>query len=133
MNITRTAGYSQLINQPTHRTKDSLSCINLIFISNPNLINSSGVEMSLFEWFHHNIVYGKIDFKNPILPPYMREVWDYENAITESVQCSVCSIDWDFLFCRKSINKKIDRFKNWVKNWAILQQNLRLWINCLNN
>ena len=124
--ITHAAGYSQLLNQPTHITKDSLFCIDLIFTSNPNLINSSGVEMSLFEKFHHNIVYGKIDFKNPIPPPYLWEVWDYENAITESVQCSVSSIDWDFLFCRKSINKKIDRVKNWVKNWAILQQNLRL-------
>ena len=61
--ITHAAEYSQLINQPTHITKDFLSCIDLIFISNPNLINSSGVEMSLFEKCHHNIVYGKIDFK----------------------------------------------------------------------
>ena len=49
INITRAAGYSQLINQPTHIIKDSLSCIDLIFRSNPNLIYSSGVEMSLFE------------------------------------------------------------------------------------
>ena len=47
--ITRAAGYSQLIHQPTNITKDSLSCIDLIFTSNPNLINSSGVKMSLFE------------------------------------------------------------------------------------
>ena len=65
--ITRAAGYSQLVNQPTHITKDSLSCIDLIFTSNPNLINSS-------EKCHHNIVYGRIDFKTPLAPPYMREV-----------------------------------------------------------
>ena len=57
-NITRAAGYSQQINQPTHITKDCLSCIDLIFTSNPSLINSSGVETSLFEKCHHNIVYG---------------------------------------------------------------------------
>ena len=67
------------------KLKDSLSCINLIFTSSPNLINSSGVEMSLFEKRLHNIVYGKIDFKIPISPPYMREVWDYKNASTESI------------------------------------------------
>ena len=72
--ITRAAGYSQLVNQPTHITKDSLSCIDLIFTSNPTLINSSGVEMSLFEKCHHNIVYGKIDFKTPLPSSYMREV-----------------------------------------------------------
>ena len=67
-----------------------------IFISNPNLINSSGSEMSLFEKCHHNIMYGKIDFKILIPPPYMREVWDYKNASAECIQCSVSSIDWTF-------------------------------------
>ena len=63
--ITRAAGYSQLINQPTHITKDSLPCIDLIFTSNLNLINSSGVEMSLFEKCHHNIAYGKTTSRFP--------------------------------------------------------------------
>ena len=89
-------------------TKNSLSCIDLIFTSNPNLINSSGVEISLFEKCHHNIVYGKIDFKIPIPPPYMREVWDYKNASAESIQRSVSSIDWDFSIRGKSINKNVD-------------------------
>ena len=66
--ITRAAGYSQLINRPTHNTKDTLSCIDLIFTSNPNLISSSDVEMSLFEECHHNIMYSKIDFKIPSPP-----------------------------------------------------------------
>ena len=100
--ITRGAGYNQLINQPTSITKNSLSCIDLIFTSNPNLISSSGVERSLFEKCHLNIVYGKIDFEIPIPPPYMREVWDYKNASIESIQRSISSIDWDFLFRGKS-------------------------------
>ena len=117
INITRAAGYSQLINQPTHIIKDSLSCIDLIFRSNPNLIYSSGVEMSLFEKCYHNIVYGKIDFKIPIPPPYMREVWDYKNASAESIQHYISSIDWDFLFWEKSINRKVDKeiFQGWQK------------------
>ena len=87
-----------------------------IFISNPNLINSSGSEMSLFEKCHHNIMYGKIDFKIPIPPPYMRDVWDYKNASAECIQCSVSSIDWDFLFWGKSINKKVDILNQCLKN-----------------
>ena len=114
--ITRAAVYSQLINQSKHLTKYFLSCIDLIFTSNPNLINSSGVEMSLFEKCHHNIVYGKIDFKIPILTPYMREIWDYKNASTESIQRSVSSTDWDFLFWGKSISKKVDILNECLKN-----------------
>ena len=64
--------------------------------------------MSLFEKFHHNIVYGEIDFKIPIPPPYMREVWDYKNASAKSIQRSISSIDWDFLLWVKSISKQVD-------------------------
>ena len=87
-----------------------------IFTSNPNLINSSGSEMSLFEKCHHNIIYGKIDFKILIPPPYTREVWDYKNASAECIQCSVSSIDWDFLFWGKSINEKVDILNQCLKN-----------------
>ena len=41
--ITGTAGYNQLINQPTYKTKDSLFCMDLIVTSNPNSINKSAV------------------------------------------------------------------------------------------
>ena len=83
--------------------------------------------MSLFEDCFHNIVYGKIDFKIPILPPYMREVWDYKNVSAESIQGSVPGIDRDFLFRGKSINKKVDIlhecltniFHNFVPNKVI--------------
>ena len=104
---TRVAGYSQLINRPTHKTKDSLSCIDL---------SSSGVEMSLFEKCHNDIVYDKTDFKISIPPPYMREVWDYKNATTESIQLSVSSIDWDFLFRGKYIEKKVDILNECLNN-----------------
>ena len=70
--------------------------------------------MSLFEKCHRNIVWGKIGFKIPIPPPYMREVWDYKNASAVSIQRS--SIDWDFLFWGKSINKKVDMLNECLKN-----------------
>ena len=72
--------------------------------------------MSLFEKCCHNIVYGKTNFKTPIPPPYTREVWDNKNASTEIIQRSVSSIDWDFLFRGKSINKKVDILNECLQN-----------------
>ena len=57
--LTSSAGYSQLIDQPTHITKESSSCIDLIFTSNPSFISASGVELSLYEKCHHNLIFGK--------------------------------------------------------------------------
>ena len=105
------AGYSQLIDQPTHITKESSSCIDLIFTSNPSFISASGVELSLYEKCHHNLIYGKIDFNVPLFPPYVwniREVWDYKNAKVAYIQQSVSGIDWDFNFQGKTINRKVN-------------------------
>ena len=74
--LTSSAGYSQLIDQPTHITKESSSCIDLIFTSNRSFFSASGVKLSLYEKCHHNLIYGKINFKVPLPPPYEREVWD---------------------------------------------------------
>ena len=44
--LTSSAGSSQLIDQPTHITKESSSCIDLIFTSNASFISASEVELS---------------------------------------------------------------------------------------
>ena len=54
--LTISAGYSQLTDQLTHITKESSSCMDLIFTSNPSFISASGVELSLYEKCHHNLV-----------------------------------------------------------------------------
>ena len=43
--LTSSAGYSQLIDQATHTTKESSSCIDLIFTSSSSFISASGVEL----------------------------------------------------------------------------------------
>ena len=88
------AGYCQLM--PTHMTKQYSSCIDLIFTSNPSVISASGVELSLYEKCHRNLIYGKINFNVPLPPPYIREVWDYKNAKAENIQQSVSGIDLHF-------------------------------------
>ena len=79
--ITSTSGYHQLINLPTHITNTSSSCIDLIFISNVNLIREFGIEKSLYaDSFHYSIVFGKMNLSIPLPPLYTREVWDYNKA-----------------------------------------------------
>ena len=75
---TSACDYSKLINKPTHVTKESSSCIDLIFATSPNLIRETRVELSIFEKCHHSHIYGIIDFKVPLPPSYLREVWDYK-------------------------------------------------------
>ena len=46
--LTSVCGYGQLINKPTHVTKESSSCIDLIFATSPIVIRETGVELLIF-------------------------------------------------------------------------------------
>ena len=105
--LTPSASYSQLIDQPTHITKESSSCIDIIFTSNPSFSSASGVELSLYEKCHHTLIYGKINFIVPLPQPYIREVWYYKNAKVENIQQSVSGIDWNFIFLGKTVNQRL--------------------------
>ena len=85
---TTTAGYSQLINKPTHCVNDSSSCINLIFTSYTNLVTDFGVDPTLCKTYHHNLIFEKINFNIPLPPPFYRDIWDYERVNAEMIQKS---------------------------------------------
>ena len=87
-NITKSAGYSQLINQPTHFVNKTSSCINLIFSSDLNITKNCGIEKTIHEKCHHDIIYGTWNLDVPLSPPYYREIWDYKHGNTENIQKS---------------------------------------------
>ena len=62
-----------MIDKPTHYINESSSCIDLIFSSNVNLMKNCGVEQSVYEKCHHNIIYGILNFNIPLPPPYYRD------------------------------------------------------------
>ena len=106
--LTSSASYNQLNDQPTHITKEFFSCRNLVFTSTPSFISASGVELSLYEKCHHNLIFRKINFHIPFPPPYIREVWDCKNAKVENIQQSVSGVDWNFIFKGKTVNQKVN-------------------------
>ena len=73
-NITSQFGLHQIIKEPTHILDNSSSCIDLIFISLPNLIIELGVYPSLHPNCHHQLVYAKFNLKIYYPPQYYREV-----------------------------------------------------------
>ena len=93
-NITMTSCYNQMIDKPTHFINESSSCIDLIFSSNVNLTKNCGVEQSLYEKCHPNIIYGALNFIIPLHPPYFREIWDFKSANIECIQKSINNFDW---------------------------------------
>ena len=79
--LTLLAGHNQIIDKPTHVINNSMSCIDLIFCTNQSVISNHGVDVSIFDKCHHNIIYGKINIRVPLPPTYVREVWGYKASI----------------------------------------------------
>ena len=72
---------TQVISEPTNFEPDKLpSCIDLIVTDQPNLILDSGTRASLDCYCHHQIIFGKINFKIPSPPPSERLIWHYDRA-----------------------------------------------------
>ena len=64
-------GYSKLVNLSII-TKESSTCIDLVFATSPNLIRETGVELSISEKCDHNLIYGIIDLRSL----FCHLIWD---------------------------------------------------------
>ena len=58
----------QIVNIPPHVLNNTSSCIDLIFISQPNLVMHSDVDPFLYPNCNHQIVFSKFNLKIPYLP-----------------------------------------------------------------
>ena len=51
--LTKTADYSQVINEPTHFINRIYPCLDSILFSNPDLVQDCKIEQSLYGKCHH--------------------------------------------------------------------------------
>ena len=59
--LTSQFGLNQIINEPTHITKNCSTCIDLLFTSETNLVTESGVHSLLYSNCHHQTAFAKFD------------------------------------------------------------------------
>ena len=114
--ITKQYGLHQVIKVPTHILDNSSTCIDLFFISQPNLIIESGVHPPLHPNCHDQIVYSKFNFLIHFPPPYSRGVWHYKDTNTELIKRAIDKFDWQRTFLNTSVNEKEAIFNNTFLN-----------------
>ena len=114
--LTTSYGFQQLISEPTHTLINSFSCINLIFIDQPNLITDSGTHHSLHPNCHYNITFFKINLKIPYPSPCRRLAWDFKRANISSIRKAIKMVDWQFMFLNKNTHEQVVIFKDILMN-----------------
>ena len=60
-----------------------MSCIDLMFCTNKYIISYHGVNVTIFEKCHHNIIYSKINIRVSL---YIREAWSYSKTNIENIK-----------------------------------------------
>ena len=85
-----------------------MSCIDFIFCTNQSVISNHGVDVSIFDTCHHNIIYSKINILVALPPTYVREVCDYEKANIEHIKKAISNFDWNKAFENLSVDEKVD-------------------------
>ena len=83
MILTSLPGLKQIIDKLTHTVNNSMSCIDLKFGTNQNATSKHGINVSIFDKYYHDIIFGKINIRVPLPPTYFLEVWDYSKANVE--------------------------------------------------
>ena len=109
-NITSQLGLHQIINEPTHILPNSSSCIDQIFMSQPNMIVESGIHSSFHSNLHHQIVFAKFNLKICYPPPYSREVWHFKEAKTDLIRRALNDFNWERAFSNTNVNEKVCNF-----------------------
>ena len=90
-NLTSQYELTQLLKIPTDNFENYRSWIDLIFISQPNLVVEVGFGLhpSLHENCHHQIIYSKFDLKTFYRQLYEKTVWHYQQVDTELIKRSL--------------------------------------------
>ena len=101
---------NQLIEEPTHISGNSLSCIDLIITDQLNLFVDSGVHSSLYAKSYHQIVFGVVNLSIPRPPPYKRTVWECDKANIDMINHDLSSINWYEMFVGLDVNQAVDSF-----------------------
>ena len=110
--LTSSAGHKQIIDKPTYVINNSMSCIELIFCTNQNVISNYGADVSMF---HHNIIHGKIEIRVPP-PVYVCEAWDYNKANVENIKKAVSNFNWNSAIQNLSVDEKVELLNETLLN-----------------
>ena len=95
---TSSAGYSQIIDKPTHIANNSMSYVDLIFCTKANVVSKHGVDVSIFEKYDHNITFGKTDIRLPLPLVYVQLVRDYTKANAKNIKKAISNFNCNKAF-----------------------------------
>ena len=76
----------------------------------------SGVQSSLHQNCHHQIVFARFNLKVVFPPPYEREVWHFKKANIDHIRKAINGFQWEKSFQNMNVNDMVHLFNRTIKN-----------------
>ena len=103
----------------------SLSCLDLIFASQPNLVVESGVQSSLHQHCHHQIVFARFNLKIVFPSPYEREVWHFKKANVDHIRKAINGFQWEESFQNMNVSDIVHLFNRAIKIYYVISFHMK--------
>ena len=107
---------TQIIHESKHILESSVSCIDLIFTSEENLVTNLGVHSSLHPNCHQQIVFSNSNLKIHYPPPYERLIWNYKKTNSDLIKRATKDFDLDNQFFLIDIDDQVVLFNQTIAN-----------------
>ena len=73
-----------------------------------NAISNHGVNVSIFDKYHRNIIFGKINIRVPPPPIYVQEVWNNKKPNIKNIKKAASNFNWNKSFKNISTDEKVE-------------------------
>ena len=101
---------TQLIYEPTRVTQSSSTLIDVVLVSNPALVKSSGVsDITISD---HFLVYAVLDLTMPKPAAIHITKRSFKNYHTETFAGDISRVPWDIVNFSESVDDKLDAFND---------------------
>ena len=111
----------QFINEPTHFTENSSSCLDLVIANNNNFLDLVHVGQPFLgqNTRYHCPTYGIIKFDKPVSTCFKRRIWLYDRGNYELFREKLSAVDWDLVLLETDIDTLVDKFSNLLTQAAL--------------
>ena len=82
--------------------------------SQPNLVVESGVQSSLHQNCHHQIVFERFNLKLIFPPPYEREVWHFQKANADHIRRAINGFQREKSFQNINVDDMVHMFNRTI-------------------
>ena len=101
---------TQLIDKPTRVTKTSSTLVDVVMVSNPELVKTSDViDLTIS---NHFLVFAVLNLKQPKASPSYIITRSFKNYSSEKFANDISTIPWDVLDLLPTVDEKLDAFND---------------------